>query len=170
MKKKRFRRSTEQFVLIHQNDSSHSLLDRFIRLSSSFLLIVSSTIVSKKMLTKTSILIVMSKVMLQQIVQNQRNELLRWTILIQYLTVTSVQCTSLMNQIRIMSVQTSTSTLNEKTNFFCESHDRKKDNNSVQNSHRWFNRCRFKAFLVQVLYQAQTLNLPWSVSFNSIFH
>ena len=122
------------------------------------------------MLMKTFVLIVMSEVMLQQIIQNRRNELFKWTILIQYLTVASIQCTSLMNQIRIMSTQASTSISNKKINFFCESHDRREDNNFVQNSHRRFNRCRFRAFLAQVLCQARAFNLFWSVPFNSISH
>ena len=122
------------------------------------------------MLMKTFVLIVMNKIMLQQIVRNWKNELLRWTILIQYSTMISISCTSLMNQIRIMSIQTSISTLNEKIKFFCESHDRKRNNNFVQNNHRRFNQCRFKVFLAQVLCQAQTFNLLWSVFFNSIFH
>ena len=42
--------------------------------------------------------------------------------------------------------------LNEKIKFFCESHDRRKNNNFVQNNHRRFSRCRFKAFLVQTFY------------------
>ena len=66
--KKRFKRLTKQFVFIRQNNSFHSFLDRFIRLSFSFLFIVSSTIVNKRMLTKTSVSIVMNKIMLQQIV------------------------------------------------------------------------------------------------------
>ena len=170
MKKKRFRRSTEQFVLIHQSDSFHLLLDRLIRLNFSFFLVVSSTIVNKRILTRTLALIVMSKIMLQQIVQNRRNELLRWTILIQYLTMAPIQCTSSVNQTRIISAQTSTSISNEKTKFFCESHDRRKDSNFVQNNHRRSSRCRFKTFLAQAFCQAQTLNLFWSVFFSSISH
>ena len=95
--KKRFRRSIEQLVFIHQNDSSHFFLDRFIRFSFSFFFIVSSTIVNKRMLTKTLIFIVMNKITLQQTAWNRRSELLRWIILIQYLTMISIQCTSLMN-------------------------------------------------------------------------
>ena len=79
----------KQFVLF--------FLDRFIRFSFSFLFIVSSTIVNKKILTKTFILIIMSKITLQQTVRNRRSELLKWTILIQYLTMISIQCTSSMN-------------------------------------------------------------------------
>ena len=90
--------------------------------------------------------------------------------MIQYLTVISVQCTSLMNQTWIMSIQTSTSILNEKIKFFCESHDKRKDSNFVQNNHPRFNRCRFKIFLAQAFYQVWTLNLFWLISFNSIFH
>ena len=147
MKNKKLKKSTEQFVFIHQNDSFHSLLDRFIRLSFLFLFVVSSIIVSKRMLTKMFILIVMNKIMLQQIVQNRRSELFRWTILIQYLTMISIQCISSVIQTRIMSIQASISISNKKINFFCESHDKRKDSNSVQNNHRRFNRCRFKAFL-----------------------
>ena len=66
----------------------------------------------------------------------------------------SIQCTSSMNQIRIMSVQTSISILNEKIKFFCENYDRKKNNNLVQNNHRQFNRRRFKAFLAKIICQA----------------
>ena len=170
MKKKKFKKSTKQSVLIYQSDSFHSLLDRLIRLNSSFLFVVSSIIISKRMLTKTFVSIIMNKVMLQQIVQNRKSKLFRWTILIQYLTMTSIQCTSLVSQIRIMSVQTSISISNKKINFFCESHDRRKDNNFVQNSHRRFNRCRFRTFLAQALCQARALNLSWSVSFSSISH
>ena len=151
MKKKKFKKSTEQFVFIHQNDSFHFFLDRFIRFSFLFFLVVSSTIVNKKMLTKTFVSIVMNKVMLQQIIRNRRNELFKWTILIQYLMMISIQCTSLMNQIRIMSTQTLISISNKKIKFFCESHDRKRDSNFVQNNHRRFNRCQFKVFLVQIL-------------------
>ena len=47
-----------------------------------------------------------------------------------------------------MLIQTLISILNEKIKFFCENHDRKEDNNFVQNNHRRFNRCRFKVFFV----------------------
>ena len=69
-----------------------------------------------------------------------------------------------------MSTQTSISISNKKIKFFCKSHDRRKDNNLVQNNHRRFNRCRFRAFLAQILCQARALNLSWSISFNSISH
>ena len=44
-----------------------------------------------------------------------------------------------MNQTQIMLIQTSTLILIEKIKFFCESHDKRKDNNFVQNNHRRFN-------------------------------
>ena len=69
-----------------------------------------------------------------------------------------------------MSTQTSTLTSNEKIKFFCESHDRRKDNNSVQNNHRRSNRCRFKVLLAQAFCQVWAFNLLWSVSFSSISH
>ena len=70
----------------------------------------------------------------------------------------SIQCTSLMNQIQIMSIQASTSILNKKLKFFCESYDRRKNNNFVQNNHRRFSRCRFKTFLAQIFCQVRTFN------------
>ena len=70
----------------------------------------------------------------------------------------SIQCTSSMNQTQIMSVQTSTSILNKKIKFFCESHDKKRDNNFMQNNHRRFNRRRFKTFLVKVFCQVRAFN------------
>ena len=151
--KKKFRRSTEQLVFIFQNNSFHFFLDRLIRLNFLFLFVVSSIIVNKKMLTKMFISIVMNKVMLQQIVRNRKSELFRWTILIQYLMMIPIQCTLLMNQIRIMSTRASTLISNEKIKFFCENYDRKKGSNFVQNNHRRFNQCRFKVFLAQVFYQ-----------------
>ena len=69
-----------------------------------------------------------------------------------------------------MLTQTSISISNEKTKFFCENHNRRKDSNFVQNNHRRLNRCRFRILFVQTLCQAWTLNLSWSVFFNSIFH
>ena len=59
-----------------------------------------------------------------------------------------------MNQTRIMLIQTSTSTLNEKIKLFCESHDKRKDNNLMQNNHRRFNQRQFKTFFVKVFCQA----------------
>ena len=52
-----------------------------------------------------------------------------------------------MNQIQIISVQTLILILNKKIKIFYKSYNRKEDNNSVQNNHRRFNRCRFKVFL-----------------------
>ena len=72
--------------------------------------------------------------------------------------MTSIQCTSSMNQTRIMSTQTLILISNKKIKFFCESHDRRKNNNFVQNNHRQFNRRRFKTFLVKILCQVQALN------------
>ena len=73
-----------------------------------------------------------------------------------------------MNQTRIMSIQTSISISNEKIKFFCESYDKKKNNNSVQNNHRRFSRCRFKIFLAQTFCQVWAFNFSWSVLFSSI--
>ena len=69
-----------------------------------------------------------------------------------------------------MLIQTSISTLNKKIKFSCENHDKKEDNNFVQNNHRRLNQYRFKVLFIQTFYQTQAFNLSRSDFFNSIFH
>ena len=75
-----------------------------------------------------------------------------------------------MNQTRITLIQTSISISSEKIKFFCESHNRKEDNNFMQNNHRRSNQCRFKTFFVQVFCQVRALNFSESIIFSLIFH
>ena len=62
--KKKLKKSTEQLIFMHQSNSSHFLLDRFIHFNFSFLFVVSSIIINKKRLTKMFVSIVMNKIIL----------------------------------------------------------------------------------------------------------